>query len=141
MSANALLARLDRVRQTGPSRWLARCPAHEDRSPSLSIRELSDGRILLHDFGGCGTDEVLRACDLTMADLFPERLREPVGGFRRPPRIPAFDILVALAHEATVAALILEDIIERRGAVRLGEVERICLVANRLGAGAAYGRK
>ncbi|MDE2264100.1 MAG: hypothetical protein KGL45_16380 [Gammaproteobacteria bacterium] len=62
MSAAAtVLDRLDGVRQSGPGRWLARCPAHEDRSPSLSIRELDDGRVLLHDFGGCDTQAVLDA--------------------------------------------------------------------------------
>ena len=39
MSANALLARLDRVRRVGDGRWIACCPAHHDRSrrsPSAS---------------------------------------------------------------------------------------------------------
>ena len=47
-----LLDRLEAVRETGSSRWIARCPAHDDSSPSLAVRELDDGRILLHDFGG-----------------------------------------------------------------------------------------
>ena len=56
MSAAAkLLDRLERVKQTGPRRWIAACPSHRDRSPSLSIRELDSGLVLLHDFGGCGT--------------------------------------------------------------------------------------
>ena len=39
MSAAArLLDRLTGVKQTAPGRWIAKCPAHEDRSPSLSIR-------------------------------------------------------------------------------------------------------
>lgn len=59
MSAGALLARLDAVKPTGPGRWLARCPAHEDRSPSLSIRELDDGRTFVHCFAGCYALEVL----------------------------------------------------------------------------------
>ena len=70
MSAAALLGSLERVKQTGPGRWLARCPARDDRSPSLSIRELDDGRVLLHDFAGCSTEDVMEALGLTLSDLF-----------------------------------------------------------------------
>ena len=45
MSASALLSKLDRLSRTGADRWTARCPAHDDRGPSLAIRELSDGRM------------------------------------------------------------------------------------------------
>jgi hypothetical protein len=83
MSAAALLNRLDRPKQTGPDRWLAKCPAHEDRSPSLSVRELDDGRVLINCFAGCGAIDVLDSVGLTWSALFPERLpgRGPAGGF------------------------------------------------------------
>ena len=45
----------------GATRFSSQCPAHEDRSPSLSITELGDGRILLYCFAGCETEEILRA--------------------------------------------------------------------------------
>jgi DNA primase len=73
MNAERLTARLDRVRQSGAGRWTARCPAHEDRGPSLSIRELDDGRVLIHCFAECSASSVLSAVGLTLADLFPER--------------------------------------------------------------------
>ena len=69
MSTAALLDRLSGVKQTAPGCWLARCPAHEDRSPSLSIRD-SDNRVLLHCFAGCSTDAVLASLGLTFIDLF-----------------------------------------------------------------------
>ena len=47
---------LDGVRKSG-SGWSARCPAHEDHSPSLSISEGDDGRVLLHCFTGCTTED------------------------------------------------------------------------------------
>lgn len=75
MTADDLVARLDRARQTAPGRWMARCPAHDDRGPSLSIRETDDGVILLHCFGGCTVDQVTSALGITPADLFPERSR------------------------------------------------------------------
>jgi hypothetical protein len=51
--------------------WKARCPAHDDRKPSLSVSEGDDGRILLKCFAGCETDAVVSALGLSLADLFP----------------------------------------------------------------------
>jgi len=65
------LARLERVRETGPGRWIACCPSHEDRSPSLSIRESDDGRVLLHCHAGCAPEAVLAALGLSWTELFP----------------------------------------------------------------------
>lgn len=39
---------------------MCRCPAHDDRSPSLSVR-IGRSRLLLHCFAGCGATEILRA--------------------------------------------------------------------------------
>lgn len=75
MTVATLLSRLERVRQTSPGRWVAACPAHESQSKSsLAIRELPDGRVLLHDFAGCDVESVLGAVGLTIGDLFPERI-------------------------------------------------------------------
>lgn len=46
-AAKVLLSRLDGVKEAGPGKWIARCCAHEDRKPSLSIREVED-RVLVH---------------------------------------------------------------------------------------------
>ena len=37
------------------------CPAHEDRSPSLSITDGRDGRLLLHCFAGCSFAAIAKA--------------------------------------------------------------------------------
>lgn len=68
-----LLDRLDQVRDKGRDRWVARCPAHEDRKPSLSIAETPDGRVLVNCFSGCAVEDVLAAVGLTLEDLFPPR--------------------------------------------------------------------
>ena len=39
--------------------WSARCPAHDDRTPSLSLRDAGDGKVLIHCHTGCGQDEVI----------------------------------------------------------------------------------
>src|ERR1017187_721882 len=85
MNAASILERLTVVKQTAPGRWIAKCPAHEDKTPSLSIRETQDGRVLLHCFGGCETQLVLQALALDFGDLFDKPLahhRPPIrGGF------------------------------------------------------------
>lgn len=50
--------------------WVARCPAHDDRSPSLSIAD-RDGRVLVHCFAGCSQAAVIEA--LRARGLWPER--------------------------------------------------------------------
>ena len=73
MTAETLLNELHKVRKTGVSKWMACCPAHDDKSPSLSISEGSDGHILIHCFAGCETSEILNSVGLSMTDLFPDR--------------------------------------------------------------------
>lgn len=70
MQISDFLARLDGVKRHG-DRYTAKCPAHDDHTPSLSIREGSDGRILLHCFAGCSVDQVVGAMGLKIVDLFP----------------------------------------------------------------------
>lgn len=74
MNVREVLQRFPDARQSG-SGWSARCPAHEDRNPSLSINEGDDGRVLLHCHSGCSPDAVVRAKGMSMADLMPERAR------------------------------------------------------------------
>jgi hypothetical protein len=62
-----LLSRLDSVRKH-PGHWTARCPAHPDHSPSLSVREMDDG-IAVKCFAGCDTEAIARAVGVTKADL------------------------------------------------------------------------
>ena len=50
MGVDMLLSKLDGVKRTGPGRWLAKCPAHEDRRASLAIREGDVGKTLVHCF-------------------------------------------------------------------------------------------
>ena len=76
MKAQVLLCRLVRVRKTGHDRWMACCPAHDDGTPSLSIRELDDGRVLLHCFTGCAVEAILDAVGLQFGDLYPD---QPLG--------------------------------------------------------------
>ena len=50
---------------------MAKCPAHEDRTASLSINTGDDGRVLLKCHAGCSIDDILQAVSLDRRDLFP----------------------------------------------------------------------
>lgn len=41
--------------------WMARCPAHDDRTPSLSIRSSKDGKVLVRCHAGCDQRDVIAA--------------------------------------------------------------------------------
>jgi len=112
VNVHELLSRLDKVRQSNPNQWTARCPAHEDRGPSLSIRDRGDGLIMLHCFAGCETESVLAALGLTFADISPpNRLRdaEPLG----PTKWSALTVLRAISHDALAMALLANDIAQK----------------------------
>ena len=52
--------------------YQARCPTHNDRTPSLSVNEGADGEALIHCHAGCENADIVAALELTMADLFQE---------------------------------------------------------------------
>ena len=67
-----ILDRLENVKSTGSAQWQARCPAHDDRHPSLSIGTGDDGRVLLKCHAGCTTKDILASLGLTERDLFAD---------------------------------------------------------------------
>jgi hypothetical protein len=129
VSASDLVSRLEGVRQTGHGRWTARCPAHEDRRASLSVRELDDGRVLVHDFAGCDVEAVLSALGLEMGDLYPEKPMEHGKRERRP--FNAHDVLACVAFEATVVAVSARDIASGK-VLTEAEIERLWQAAGRI---------
>lgn len=81
------LDRLDGVRRDG-AQWLARCPAHDDQNPSLSIGLGDDGRVLVSCHAGCDFAAIVNACGLKPADFFPPKATsgQPVPR-RKAPRV------------------------------------------------------
>ncbi len=143
MSADALLARLDNVRQTGPGRWLACCPCHESKSRcSLAIREESDGRVLLHDFGGCAVADILWKLGLDFDALYPrERVRGShdaphAGEVATDPTWSAADVLRAVHEDVLVAAIIASDICAEKMRLDMGR-DKLWAIAQRLAAAVA----
>jgi hypothetical protein len=133
MAAADILERLEGVRERGNGRWSARCPAHEDRSPSLSIRELDDGTVLLHDFGGCSPLAVVQAVGMEFSALFPNRSIRRVD-YRRRPSIPAGERLELLEHEIGVAFFIATDFLKSK-AMSDEAYDRLAKAVKRIGSG------
>jgi hypothetical protein len=71
LQVEALLERLEQVTRTG-SGWGARCPAHHDLSPSLSVA-VDDEKILLYDHAGCTLEAICAALQIAPADLWFRR--------------------------------------------------------------------
>ena len=67
---DTVLSRLEGVRKNG-NEYVAKCPSHgTDTSPSLSVKEGQDGRVLCHCFAGCRFKEIIEALGLRMRDTF-----------------------------------------------------------------------
>jgi hypothetical protein len=60
------------VKKSGTG-YIARCPAHDDHNPSLSITENAAGGVLLHCHAGCTTDAIVHAVGIELRDLMPPR--------------------------------------------------------------------
>ena len=84
MTAAELAARLGRVRRLRGGNYSARCPAHPDHSPSLTFRDGAHG-VLAKCWAGCDLEEIARALNLHISDLF----FEPRQWTPRPARPPS----------------------------------------------------
>jgi hypothetical protein len=82
MTPEQIADTLSKSKSAGRGKWVARCPAHDDHTPSLSIREGREGRTLIRCWAGCELNDILAAAGLRVADLFPgfppspDKLRE-----------------------------------------------------------------
>jgi hypothetical protein len=130
MTADILLSRLDKVRQTGAGKWMALCPAHADKSPSLSIRVLEGERILVHCFSGCEVHAVLEAVGLTFSDLFPEKPLDHLVKRERNP-FSAADILRAISFELVIVSIVAADILAGKP-INTADHERLALAISRI---------
>ncbi len=130
MSVGTLLSQLAGVKRTGINRWLALCSAHSDKHPSLAVRELDDGRVLVHCFAGCSVEEVLHAVGLEFDALFPERL---IGHRLHPERhtFSAKDILEAVRYEALIVSVAASTLARGETLVK-DDSERLMLASRRL---------
>ena len=72
-----LLGRLDKVRKGQTGQWMACCPAHHDRTPSLKVTQRVDGKISLHCFAGCHINDICESIGIRVTDLYPNTNTHP----------------------------------------------------------------
>ena len=106
-----LLNRLDSVKENGRGKWLAKCPAHEDKRPSLSIREAESDAVLVKCWVGCTVAEIAGAVGLDVSELFPPREAFIEGKAHHRERvITAADGLRLLDFEADVICIVADQL-------------------------------
>ena len=76
MTVHDILAHFDHVKKCGGS-YRCRCPAHDDKTPSLMIRPAENGNTLVKCMAGCATKDVLERVGLTMQDLMVPQSIKP----------------------------------------------------------------
>ncbi len=135
-----LLSRLEGLKKTGQDQWIARCPGHEDRSPSLAIKE-ADDRILLKCFAGCSAYEVVNSIELEITDLFPpqETSNEPTYKNRsiRKPFSPS-TLLQTISHETLIILTAAHDLSEGKH-LSQEDHQRLITAGGRIYRAANYG--
>lgn len=74
----ALLRSMNLAPRRNGSGYLCRCPAHDDRSPSLSIRVAENGRLLAYCHAGCDFRLIVHALGIRGAPVQADRAKERV---------------------------------------------------------------
>lgn len=109
------LSRLEKVKKRGNGKYMASCPCHPDRNPSLSIKD-DNGTILMHCFSqGCTSHDICSAIGFDLSDLFPPSDYSNFDGndyrseAKKRLRFSAEQMLEALIDESLITFLIAED--------------------------------
>ncbi len=132
-----IISRLSKVKRTGNGKYIACCPVHSDRSPSLAITEKPDKMILLHCFGcGAGGVDICNALGIDPASLFPPndnpRYEKKVrSGFS------AWQLLHAL-YADLIRLLIIANDLKKIGALSDDDRQFVSEIILRLNDGLSY---
>ena len=76
-SLDKILLKLSKVQRSHTGGFVACCPAHDDHSPSFSIKEEANGKILFYCYAGCSFEAICHALDLTPQDINPASANQP----------------------------------------------------------------
>tara|TARA_R110000803_G_scaffold30935_3_gene69406 strand:+ start:722 stop:1114 length:393 start_codon:yes stop_codon:yes gene_type:complete len=101
MSVEAILMMLDGVKANGKSKWVALCPVHSEKNPSMGIKECSDGTVLINCFA-CGATgvEVVESIGVGVSELFPPDSIRPAGPTRDQRATIETDKVIMIIYEA-----------------------------------------
>jgi hypothetical protein len=105
MKINNLISRLEGAKKTGAHSWICKCPAHQDRTASLHIKNDGDDKILLNCFAGCDTYSILKSIGLDWKDVLPDS-NEINHSSPKKQIIYATEALALIRFEAQIVCLI-----------------------------------
>jgi len=107
------VSRLNKAKRTGKDSWIACCPAHQDKNPSMTIKEVQEGMLLVHCFAGCSITDIVGAIGMDLSDLMPDRVADEV---RKPSKIPfnARDVLECIKSDATLLCVFISDTVNNK---------------------------
>jgi hypothetical protein len=96
--------------------WLTRCPAHDDKNPSLSVSDGEDGRLLVKCHAGCDATavlEALRTCGIEAGPATKARRRR--GGNIASLEREGFKIVRVYSYRDEAGELLYENVrLERK---------------------------
>lgn len=81
LDAGTIADGLQKSKRAGPGKYVACCPTHNDRTPSLSIKDAPNGKVLVHCHAGCSQSEVIGA--LRNLGLWYEPSRQRIRCLKR----------------------------------------------------------
>lgn len=131
MALHDLLNALEKVKKTGPDRYIALCPSHTDKRPSLTITEKDDGVVLIKCWAGCGAAEILASVNLEFSALYPPRTDKHGNAPVKRPWNP-YDVLKCLETEARLAWFSAKKIAQSGMPLPPDEQDRLLLAVSRL---------
>ena len=137
MSLITVLEKLTKVRKTAANKYMACCPAHNDSTASLSIREEDDGTVLMHCFAGCATVDVAASIGLSFSDFFPASALNGHSRKGSKALLNPYDALTALCM-CLLEAAIYADQLSKGISLSQTAQERLTLITNRIFAAHTY---
>jgi CHC2 zinc finger len=109
MNIDDFITRFDKVKSTGSGKYIALCPAHPDKSPSLGIKQTDEGKILIHCFSGCDVSNIIAAVGLDLGDLMPENRSYQKGS--KSPKFNKYELFDRLAFESVILSLAIRQLL------------------------------
>ena len=142
MAIEIFLNNLQKVRRKGNGKWMACCPCHSDRTPSLALKE-DNGQVLIHCFG-CGATgiDVCGALGIDQKELFPipdHNYTHADGFFFNAPRKASMSldqVLQSIHDESYVVYMIASDML--KNGIDTQTKERLLLAVSRISSAETY---
>ena len=128
MNIHEFIGHYEKTYKSGKDEYQCLCPAHDDRTASLGVKEMPDGRILINCFAGCSASDILAAVGLSFDDIVPKRLGDfkPVSKPFNP-----YAVLKSVSNETLLVALAALELGNGK-TLPLEDRDRLMIAAERL---------